>query len=867
MQNGRFLSLLLSFWLAGPGVLFAEEKTSSTKNEAQANLAAEVNSLERIEVMGRPEVVGQIPSCQFCWLKDSLITGEGYMCAAREPIYQRLWGSGNYASCEQQYVDRIRASIFEELDNPEIASFFTDASLRTQFAQRLQERLLKQAFQAGISPNSLKKALSIGADESIRFMLTTVLSQQKIAPAKERANLWVKKIREPLLRCLRKAPTVSQAQTCIQEERENLRANIAMAVVYELLRGELPLDLVRKHLEHYKMCALERKSGTIDCGYKSARAAIAEHAMSEFEKTELRLTGVQSFPIAKSLKANFEACLSQAFSRNSFRDCVANQLTIPGGRQLTEWSLMRSPRLVEAAGHRLQQISAMAGSEFVTCVEGQKQTFYSGARDPIDFSICETMVARRVVIDLVESELNQLVLVLNSEESARRLRDSLVNGFKTRVHQLKNRQSIENEVEHFRRSTIKEFAPRIVGKLMEENGIVSVSARQKVLGIDRELEKCLRKQSTNIDLCARDHALAVAAFLGPLKLKYDLGEQLGSARMRQKRQEIDALVSAYLSGLRSVPAGRAMRSALRDVIEKMKTSAQDLIFAEVTRLLMPTQAASRSQDLQKLVYDFRHFMPLIRTQDPVDDQWRIPRVGGVDRLSALIEGLYVYDAKTALDMTGQVARVATSLPVQSSDSQKRDAIVTAMQSSGLIEQIIKSSARLEVEQALRSARPEHKPAARDLSRLLRHQVFANALDAKMRSAIASSIAGEIRSKGLTTSEILKVRYSIALALVKSESFGTAYAVGVIQNRLNQQPAAAKVLGSMFLGMQTYDFKMVQNTRLGRQAVDYFKNQILLPVFLARLKGRAPPQLEAKIGVLEGLVKQALAQNLSQRRRS
>jgi hypothetical protein len=351
----------------------------------------------------------------------------------------------------------IQGQVTGVLSDPDLAPYFPTAESRTAVAEPIARTVNEQILDGKMNNDKVVSAVNYTVTQLAGIVLERAMDGEGQTDKARRA-IWIGKILAPFRFCIGQAHTYNEAQGCETAFQKDFRANLGLALTYELARQDLGDQYVQGRLAEYLKCVnpAGKSNGSIrDCALGALRSGV-----KALVGDQLRLASAQRLPKGSSVDLvaatapALSDCLAKAGDRDSILACT-DTVEITAGQIIVKETVLRKPEITSQVADEdaRRHIGESGAGVFATCMRGIQ---HSGQRDdsgmlPTDRceSVVTNSVAKDVSLVLFENNIRANMPGKDSERQAllASVQDSLNSCWKDDASTLENSKCLRTEIE------------------------------------------------------------------------------------------------------------------------------------------------------------------------------------------------------------------------------------------------------------------------------------------------------------------------------------------------------------------------------------------------------------------------------------
>ncbi|PWU22425.1 MAG: hypothetical protein C5B49_00665 [Bdellovibrio sp.] len=782
----------------------------------------------------------------------------------------------------------IRGELNKELSNPDFAKYFRGhPEKQNEVIGKVEADARKTLGEKGFGPAGMVALVARVEKSTMDHLLPVVFAGEHIE-SKNREKLWIDPILSGFNRCISGVKNLAKAIDCQDRSLDGIVKNTAGAIVYESAREELNPGLASRTFNSYQVClqqqptfkpedcaVLVMRNGSIAYG----RERIANTRGSTPEMADQIATGYLQSCLDNAIadKEKAKAAHDERFDlRGRFRTC-GNDTILMAGKDVAKASVLNDPELREVldTNETIKRAAVeTAESSFALCA---KTLMASGTRKP-DVDSCRTPVAKAIgeKVGTMSADDQVAKAVTGDAAEAQQVRDN-IEKYKQEMKVCLMRAADEQSTREcltgtpggklgFARKTVKEIGDYVGRQTLRDQ--LNIDRAKEVTDSEKELDRCLQDRDKDAKLCARDHAVRLARFIGNRKLDYAIKKLLGQPGLG-RNDTVDAK-NQFERCLREkvkpdFKMTEDLQNCTRDLTQRGVQVAQNAVREVFSRrgdsetmrdagALIASRLPDMGQDVAKSKMDLK-------------DLENLPDKGV---LAKNADGLRSYVAWNPQAAAEQFNSVADAVKVESDLKKKAEVAERTMSSSKLVDQFIKSQAQLTASKELTSKSGRERVTDGVLRELLDrstyNKVFNEDVMRELRPlgarAIGENLLGSPKGKGKNGKELdaeLQVKIKVSEALARSPAFGEKIAVDLINKSLRSLDPFMRALASF--KVPDLNFNRVRNTAAGQKAIREFEEKLILGPMVAGIQGGkiSKGEMEKREERLKDLVLEALEQ--------
>lgn len=364
---------------------------------------------------------------------------------------------------------------------------------------------------------------------------------------------------------------------------------------------------------------------------------------------------------------------------------------------------------------------------------------------------------------------------------------------------------------------------------------------KEIEALERTLAKCLEQQ--NADLCAKEHAQAVAKALGSIKIRSTLADALGEKGFSEIKNELTKAEVAYFSCVDKIPGRKIHDDFIRQLEACGATLEAGGIALVQQHLSVRMERPGESKEEQRIKAEIAIVMPCLDDllpQSPMKE-FAISQIdpeGLLLPIARMIADYVNFDSENADKDFNSILKQLERDLAAAGPKEARVRLLDLLLSSGMLDRMLRSMALSEVRKSLDELPAEDKLPEALKKVLLDKLTIESALNSeamdKIRPLLTEKILKPVLIDGRSLTDpaqkaaIKILEAEIAGALLDSSQFGSSLVSGAVQKQID-----AESRGSLSRWLFTkvgfsYDWDKLRQTEAGRQAEKYVKEQMIRP---------------------------------------
>ncbi len=687
---------------------------------------------------------------------------------------KRCWNSSKPESenaiCLRKTAKKVAASIAREKLGRELPKDVQERDpafrerLLTGFETCLEEKLPANLFTASnadaaaasCAASVYKQAALQVAESKVRAALARVADQ---VPTGSAMNPLIDSfVNKAFAECLGDNPDSARLDSCSLK----LQKNVASAIAQALLPFKVD-EFIRAGggLEAYGLDAEKRK-------------AMLDAVVSENKKC-LRTT-------VKSLKSEVSEKEINACFKHTIRDL---SLRLGG----LEFERMAKTNGINVASPSFEELKNGFARDFGACLDEKKGPEFALDDYLKNLELCQVKIAKSLTVKIAKGELAKTVRQIFTEASStpdrEQLEAKLIAGFDACMEKAGTSLERENCVTKLRGEAALALA-RIGVESRAQKDLGELPAEIKELGA--ELDHCIQGGGAT-DNCTRKYLKASTTTLGKKILHKTMNDQLGAGyeNVRPNLKPVEEAFEGCVNGIEGAVdakfleaidgCGRKMEEAALDVA---LNSLSDTPASPAAPVAGPSgEAGEKEVSDKELAEMMSRAMLCLNGQLSPDTESSLESIDPESMEAELLKliGAYVsYDLKSAHGNFGTVlAKVADDLKAAGPESARRK-LLEELVNGGMLDQLLRSMIRVELEKSLASLPAGKQPPAALKAALLEKAALEKALSPelleKVRPLMSRGVLEPVLVNGLTLRSSLVLR---SLRTVKAHSLGAVFA--------------------------------------------------------------------------------------------